>query len=120
MKRVRLDFETDTAGDAIATGGVQGGGVAVLAIDYVPTSIDTGATVTVTDELLGQSFTIWEKASAGTTTIRVYPRVLEQLNSDGSDLTTHYYPLLVGRPKVTIASGGSVKAGYVVLHLIEA
>ena len=120
MKQVRLDFTTDTSGDADITGDtVVGGGGTVFAIDYVPTSIDTGATVTITDEFLGASFTIWVQASAGTSTIREFPRTLEQLNTDGSDLSTHAMPLICGRPKVVIASGGAVKTGYVILHLME-
>lgn len=119
MKQVRLDFTTDTSGDATTKGAVVPGGCVVWAVDYVPTTIDTGATVTVTDELLGASFTIWVKASAGTSTIRKYPRVLEQLNTDGSDLSTYTFPAVFGAPKVVIASGGASKTGYVILHLVE-
>jgi len=41
------------------------------------------------------------------------------MNTDGSDLATYTPPIISGRPKVVIASGGAAKTGYVILHLME-
>lgn len=122
MKTVVLSVTTDTGGDGTTTGDTihgAGGGAGIWALDYLPGTLDTGATVTVTDETQGASFTIWAKASAGTSNLRIFPRVLETLNSDGSDLATHTNPVFFGKPKVVVSDGGAVKTGKVVLHLME-
>jgi hypothetical protein len=110
---------TVSAGACTAYGEVPGGGGIVYALDYIPGTIDTGATVTVTDETSGLSKTIWTKASAGTSAIRVHPRVLETLNTDGSALTTTCHTFVCGRIKVVVSSGGTSAAGSVVVHVVE-
>lgn len=119
MKFITLSVTTNASGDGSTTGDGVPGGATVYALDYLPGTIATGATVTVTDELNGASFTIWVKASAGTSNIRKFPRVLQVLNTDGSDLATHTPPCIFGKPKVVIAAGGNATTGKVVLHLRE-
>jgi hypothetical protein len=120
MKRITVALATDTSGACTAYGdyAAVNGGI-VYALDYIPGTIDTGATITVTDETQGVSKTIWVKASAGTTGIRVHPRVLEQKNTDGSDLTSYCQTFVNGRIKVVVSSGGASKAGTVKLHVME-
>jgi hypothetical protein len=91
----------------------------VYAIDYLPGTIATGATITVTDETQGASFTLLSKANAGTTNTRYYPRVLQHLNTDGSALTTHTLMAVAGKLKFTVASGGDTLTGKVIIHFME-
>ena len=88
-------------------------------IDYLPGTIATGATITVTDETQGASFTLFSLANAGTSNIRRYPRVLQYLNTDGSALTTHTLQGVAGKLKFTVASGGNATTGKVILHFVE-
>lgn len=119
MKRQTLTVTTDTGGDGTATGeGVSGGG-AVYAIDYLPGTLDTGATVTLSDEFNGVSYTIWSLATAGTSNLRVNPRQLDVKGSDGSALTTVSPSVVTGTLKLTVASGGAAKTGSVVVHIVD-
>jgi len=105
------------AGSATSTQSFQGW---LVALDYIPGTIDTGATITVTDETNdGASITIYLKASAGTSNVRKYPRTLQQLDTDGSDLTTHTFPLFVGNPKLAVSSGGAGGIGSVKLYFLD-
>jgi hypothetical protein len=123
MKKVTINITTDNEGAATAYGdaAVVGGG-GVYAVDYLPGDISAGATVTLTDET-GVSHTIWSKATAGSTAIRVYPRTLEQLGSNGSNLTTHDMPLASGRLKVVVSDGTDTGAeeanGTMIVHIAE-
>lgn len=119
MKIIQIALATNSSGACTAWGDVPPGGGVVYALDYVPGTLDTGATVTVTDETTGLSKTVWSKASAGTTAIRVHPRSLEQKNTDGSDLTTYCPTLICGRVKVVISAGGNTTAGSLRLHVVE-
>jgi len=119
MKTRTMSWTTNGSGAATVTGKSVPGGALVEAVTYIPGDTATGATVTVTDEFAGASFTIWVQATAGTSTIREFPRTLEQLNTDGSDLATHTRPVIAGVPKVVIASGGDTKSGSLILHLSE-
>jgi hypothetical protein len=120
MKLIKLSVSTDGTQAGSTTGDtVVGGGCALFAVDYFPGTIATGATITLTDETGGASFTLLVKASAGTSNVRFFPRVQESQNTDGSDLGTFTLPLVTGKPKIAVASGGDTKTGYVVLHLME-
>lgn len=113
---------TDTSEDgASAYVAVPGGGY-VEAIDYFPGTItsDTGTTITVTDTLNGFASTLLSKANPGTSNVRFYPRVLQNLNTDGSALSTHTRPLVTGRLNFTVAGGGAGKTGSVVVHISDA
>jgi len=119
MKDIILSVTTNGsgAGTATATDSVQGW---LVAFDYIPGTIDTGAPITITDETNdGASITQYVKASAGTSNVRKYPRVAEQLSSDGSDLGTYTFPLFVGNPKLAVASGGATATGSVKLYFLE-
>lgn len=125
MRYQKFTFTTNTAG--AATSGHSASDVQepilgeLYAIKYVPTSIDTGATVTVTCEGDGFSKPLLTKATAGTSTLLFYPRDLVHAVADGAALTgtsggDRTEPLLAGQIKVVIASGGSVKTGSVVIY----
>lgn len=122
-------WTTDTAGAATVGAGTTTAKAAITgelcAIDYLPDTTDTGATVTVTDEnSSGLSHTLWVKATAGTSKIRVYPRDLVHKTEDGAALTgtaggDRTEPLICGQIKVVIASGGATKTGSLVVYYEE-
>lgn len=119
MKRVSLSLTTDGSGDASTTGeAILGKLYAVL---YLPGTIDTGATLTLTCEGSG-SKPLLTKASAGTANTWYYPRDLQHGVADGAALTgtaggDRAMPILEGRLKAVIASGGATKTGSVIFYI---
>jgi hypothetical protein len=87
----------------------------LVAIVYLPGTTDTGATVTVTCE--GPiTKPLLTKASAGTANAVFYPRDLVHAVADGAALTgtaggDRTAPVVDGKVKVVIASGGNAKNG---------
>jgi hypothetical protein len=114
MKKSYLKFTTAADGSATVTDTRWITGE-LCAVVYVPGDIDTAATVTVTCE--GPiSKAILTKANAGTANVTFYPRDLVNAVADGAALTgtaggDRTEPLLDGKVKVVIASGGNVKSG---------
>lgn len=122
MKEIILPLNTHvSAGTAttLATYPVLGELCAIL---YVPGTIATGATVTVTCEgFQAVSKPLLTKASAGTTNVWFYPRDLVHAVADGAALTgtsggDRTEPILAGIVKAAIADGGNSKVGYVVIY----
>lgn len=121
MKDITLSITTNGSGAATvsAPSGVFG---ELYAIAYLPGTIDTGATITVTcDGPNGSSKPLLTKASAGTSNSWYYPRDLVHAVADGSALTgtsggDRACPVLAGVPKVVVASGGATKSGLVILY----
>lgn len=125
MKRQIFTLTTDTAGAATAgqsTTSVQTAVIGKLfAIKYIPGTIDTGATLTVTCVNGADAKPILTKATAGTATSWYYPRDLVHAVADGAALTgtsggDRCLPLVDGCFKITIASGGSVTTGSIVIY----
>jgi hypothetical protein len=123
MKEISVSFTTaaDGSASALASSGAVFG--KLYALLYMPTSIDTGATVTVTCEGLGTK-PILTKASAGTANLWFYPRDLVHAVADGAALTgsaggDRALPIFAGVLKVVIASGGNVKTGKVIAYFEE-
>lgn len=122
MKQIILKLTTgaaDGAATATATETVIGKLYAIL---YVPGTIDTGATLTVTcTDFNAAAKPLLTKASAGTSNTWYYPRDLVHAVADGSALTgtsggDRALPVLNGIPKAVIASGDNSKTGYCVLY----
>jgi hypothetical protein len=118
MRKTSISWTTDASGDA----SVYGASIfsRVHAIDYLPGTTATGATVTVTCEG-AMTTTLLAKTSAGTANTRYYPRVLVHGNTDGAALTgtsggDREPALAQGRLKVVIAAGGNTFSGSVVIH----
>ena len=78
MRAISLAWTTNTAGAATTIGESVVG--KVYAIRYIPGDTDTGATVTVTSES-DSSFPLLAKATAGTSNVTFYPRVLVNGNT---------------------------------------
>jgi hypothetical protein len=122
MKELILPLNTHVstgAASALATYPVLGELYAIL---YVPGTIATGATLTVTCEgFQAASKPLLTKANAGTANLLFYPRDLVHAVADGAALTgtaggDRTEPILAGIVKATIASGGNSEAGYVVIY----
>lgn len=121
MKYQRLDITTDASGDASVSGSSIIG--KLYAIEYQPDTIDTGATLTVTCES-GSSKPLLTKATAGTSNLWFYPRDLQHAVADGAALTgtaggDRTMPILRGKPKVVISSGGDTLSGSVFIYYEE-
>lgn len=92
----------------------------LYAILYLPGTIDTAATVTVTSQGIFAK-PLLTLAAGGTTDTLYYPRDLVQGASDGADLTgtsggDRDAPLINGIPRVVIASGGAAGAGTLIIY----
>ena len=81
----------------------------VVNIAYVKSTFDNGVDFTITGETSGVS--LWTDTDVNASEI-VYPRVLENGNTDGAALTTRQGVVVAGeRVKIVIAQGGNAKAG---------
>ena len=116
MRDYKISVTTNSggAGTGYSTRGIKG---YLYAVAYLPGTLDTGATVTVTCD--GDvSVPILVKATAGTSNLLFYPRVAEALNTDGTALSQYCMPVLTGALcKVVIASGGNTLTGSVILYV---
>lgn len=122
MKDMTIGLTTNGSGAVTQNGETSIHGL-LEAIEYIPGSMDTGATVTITCEG-AQSKALLTLTNAGTSNRMIYPRDLVHGVTDGVALTgtaggDRTKPLLAGLPKVVVASGGGGKTGKVVLHFHE-
>lgn len=117
MKRVRLDVTTDGSGDGVDTDSIGGFG-SLYAIQMVDGTFDDGVDITLTCEQGELSIPVFAKLNFNTDSI-AYPRVLQQLATDGTNLTTHCEPLVFGQIKATVAQGGDTKTGAFILYIRE-
>lgn len=114
MKTVRVNFTTDGSGNATAFGSAEVG--KLYAVQLIDGDLADGVDVTLTAEHSDFSMPLLVAADWNSDKV-VYPRVLQNLNTDGTALTTHTMPIIYGRIKVVIAQGGDTKTGAVVLYL---
>lgn len=87
----------------------------IIAVLYAPTTIDGGATLTITGETTGVP--ILTKANAGTDAAWFYPRAVCHKVADGAEITDSAADICVydERVKVVIASGGAAATGTITL-----
>src|SRR5688572_9091203 len=125
MRKQIFTLTTDTAGAATVGHGTSTVQDSILgklyAIKYVPGTIDTGATITVTCENNSVSKALWTQATAGTSNLFEYPRDLVHAVADGAALTgtsggDRCLPLLDGALKIVVASGGAVATGRIEIY----
>ena len=112
-----------TAADGSAT--VQSGALLgkLYCVEYVPGSIATGATLTITAEA-ESSLRLLTRANAGTTAWRRYPRENAHSITTGDALPAAsaegmVRPMINGKIKVVVAAGGNVTSGKVIFHVDE-
>lgn len=114
MRTIRLDVTVDASGDGNTTGNAVMG--TLYAVQLVDGTFDDGVDVTITAEQGDLSIPLLVKADFNSDQM-VYPRVLQNLNTDGTALTTHCEPIVVGRPKAVVAAGGNAKSGSFILYI---
>ncbi len=117
MKKIRLDITTDTAGAGNATYGTHVQGY-LYAVQFIDGDLADGVDVDIDCVNGNLTYVLMDKDDFNTDQI-AYPRTLEHLDTDGSDLSTHCLPIVSGKPKATVASGGSVKTGAFLLYIKE-
>ncbi len=89
----------------------------VHSIRVVDTDITNTANVTITVERTGQNILIDGDFGATQT---FYPRTLEQLDTDGSNLSTHTRVALANdRVKLVLAAGGDTKSAIVYIVIAD-
>ena len=121
MKDIVLSITTSAGGAATvsAPSSVLG---KLYAIAYIPGTLATGATLTLTcDGPSASSKPLLIKASAGTANSWYYPRDLVHGVADGVALTgtaggDRVCPLLAGKPKVVVSAGGAEASGTLILY----
>lgn len=112
---IRVSVMTDAAGDGITVSTQRATGK-IYAVQLVDGDFVDGVDVTLTVEQDGVSIPVLVKANFNTDQV-VYPRVLEALSTDGSNLTTHAMPLAFGYPKAVVAQGGNAKTGAFIFYI---
>lgn len=117
MRAVRIDVTTDASGDGSTTASVGVLGT-LYAIQLSDGDFADGVDITVTSQQGELAFPLFVKADFNTDQV-IYPRVLQALNTDGTALTTHCQPIIVGAPKVVVAQGGNVKSGSFIFYIQE-
>ena len=121
MKRQIITYTTAADGSATAYAPSPNTILGELyAIHYRPGTTDTGATVTVTCES-DSSKPLLTKATAGTSNAWFYPRDLVHAVLDGAALTgtsggDRCKPLINGKLRLVVASGGNATTGSVVIY----
>ena len=116
MIRRVINITTDSSGDCTAYGEAAVG--VLYAVQEVDGDLADGVDLTLTSEEENLSIPLLTHANFNSDGM-VFPRVLENLNTDGTALTTHCMPVVFGMPKAVIAQGGSTKSGKIVLYILE-
>lgn len=116
MRRVILTITTNSGGDGSAQSDAQFG--LLYAVEEIVGTFSAGVDLTLTSEQGDLSIPLLTHANFNTTQI-VYPRVLENLNTDGTQLSTHTMPLVAGSVKAVIAQGGNAHTGTIIAYIME-
>lgn len=91
---------------------------ALYAVQFVDGNLSDGVDATLTAEQGDLSIPLLVKENFNTDSM-YYPRVAENLNTDGSALTNYTMPVVAGKLKVLFANGGTGNSGSVIFYLIE-
>jgi hypothetical protein len=114
----RIDLTTDGSGAATQYSDSVSGGGFLYAVQLIDGNFDDGVDITLTAEHADLSIPLLVAADWNTDKM-VYPRVLQNLSTDGTNLTTHTMPLVVGRIKAVVAQGGATKTGALVCYIVD-
>jgi hypothetical protein len=117
MRMVYLNGTTDTAGALTVTAASPSLGF-LYAVQLIDGNFDDGVDITLTAEQENLAIPLLVAADWNSDKM-LYPRVLQNLNTDGTALTTHCMPVVNGKIKMVIAQGGSVKTGGIVLYIVN-
>ena len=116
MEIVRLDFTTNAGGIALTTDTRIVTGL-LHAVQLVDGTLDDGVDLILTCETPDLLIPLLAIDNFNTDQLS-YPRVLENLNTDGTALASHTLPLVAGKLKAAIAQGGNAKTGAVICFII--
>lgn len=116
MEIIRLDLTTDAGGAATVTDNRIVYGL-LFAAQLVDGDLADGVDLTLTCENTDLSIPLLTVANFNTDSL-YYPRVLQNLNTDGTALTTHTLPLVAGKIKAVLAAGGNTKTGSVICFIL--
>jgi hypothetical protein len=114
----RINLTTDASGDVTGYSDSVSGGGFLYAVQLIDGTLADGVDITLTAEHADLSIPLLVAADWNTDKM-VYPRVLQNLNTDGTALTTHTMPLVVGRIKAVIAQGGNAASGALVCYITD-
>ena len=117
---IKLDVTTDATGDGTdtATKAVNAFLYKIHFIDGDLADAHT-AVLSVTQTPGGVDETAWSTTAGDTNSdVWVYPLVNNVDTSNDAISGVYAYPLMTGKPKLTIASGGNAKTGGCVLHFL--
>lgn len=115
MEVIRIDLTTNSSGAITVTDNRKVFGK-LHAVQLVDGDFADGVDLTLTCETPDLSIPLLTIANFNTDQI-LYPRVLQNLNTDGSALSTHDKPLVAGQIKAVIAQGGDTKTGAVICFI---
>lgn len=116
MRPVRINATTDTNGDATEYGDVVTG--TLYAVQEIDGDFADGVDITLTVEHADLSIPLLTHANFNSDGM-IYPRVATKDIADGITTIGDTMPLVFGRPKLVVASGGAVKTGGVVLYILD-
>jgi len=116
MEAIRIDLTTNASGAATVTDDKPLMGK-LYAVQLADGTFDDGVDLTLTCETPDLSIPLLTIANWNTDQV-LYPRVLQNLNTDGSALATHTEPIVAGKIKAVIAQGGNVKTGSVICYVV--
>lgn len=117
MRKIRLDVTVDASGDGSASETMSGIGT-LYAVQMIDGTFADGVDVTITSEQGDLAIPLFAKLNFNTDSI-AYPRVLQQLATDGTNLTTHCEPVCMGSLKAVVAQGGNATSGSFILYIRE-
>lgn len=118
MKVIRLDVTTDASGDGTSPLVAVPGGGTLYAVQCVDGDFADGVDLVLTAEQSELSIPLLTVADFNSDRM-YYPRVLQNLSTDGTALTTHCEPVVFGRVKAVVAQGGNTKTGAFILYIRE-
>lgn len=119
IKDMRIAFTTDASGDAVVYG-ERSLRARLIAVMYDYGDAATGADLTLTTDQYDVVESLFVVANLGVADLIWYPRHILHNNASGAVLVgasggDRDPPLIIGRPKITIASGGDTKSGAFIL-----
>lgn len=122
LREVRIPFTTDSSGDAVVYGSPSVM-AKLIGVVFDRGDMATGADYTLTTDQYPVVETIFSITDGGTSDKIWYPRHLSQTDTGGDRTDTagasRVPPLMLGRPKLTVAQGGNVTSGAWILILEE-
>ena len=117
MNSIFLEVTTDSGGDGTAESPNAVFGL-LYSVEWIDGDLVDGvdAVLVVTDNAAGADKTILTLTDANDDK-EYFARELEH-NNAGGDLATYTYPVLSGKLKLTVASGGDTKTGGMIVNFI--